>query len=194
MTAHHPFRELLPLQAATLRGRAMKLTANPHRAEDLVQTTLLKAWANRESFRADSNLQAWLFTIMRNTFFSGLRKMRREVEDVDGALAAALIEEPRQEHVIALREVMTAIQLLPYAQRRPLVLMGVLGYSHLEVAEACGCKVGTVKSRVSRARSALYGSLMLDRHGTGSRPAQGTTGTLRPDNASRKVLQSEFTA
>lgn len=155
MTQQHPFHDLLPLQAVSLRRRALKLTSNPHRAEDLVQTTLLKAWSSRDSFRPETNLRAWLFTILRNTFFSEIRKFRREVEDVDGLRAEALFEEPRQEHAVALNELLAVIARLPHDQRRPLVLMGVLGFSQLQAAQACGCTVGTIKSRVSRSRAAL---------------------------------------
>ena len=155
MTERHPFHTLLPQQASPLRRRALKLTSNEHRAEDLVQDTLLKAWVNRDSYRPDTNLRAWLFTILRNTFFSQLRKYRREVEDADGALAETLYEEPRQDHALALHELISAIALLPYAQRRPLVLMGAYGFSQLEAADACRCTVGTVKSRVSRGRATL---------------------------------------
>lgn len=155
MTDRHPFHTLLPQQAPALRRRALKLTSNQHRAEDLVQDTLLKAWANRDSYRPDTHLRAWLFTILRNTFYSDLRKFRREVEDVDGARALALSENPRQEDALALRELLSAIARLPDAQRRPLVLMGAYGYSQLETADACGCTVGTIKSRVSRCRATL---------------------------------------
>jgi len=155
MTERHPFHTLLPQHALSLRCRALRLTANEHRAEDLVQATLLKAWASRDSFQPETNLRAWLFTILRNTFFSDLRKFRREVEDVDDAYAMALFEEPRQDHALALKELIAAIASLPHAQRRPLVLMGVYGFSQLEVADACGCTVGTVKSRVSRGRATL---------------------------------------
>ncbi len=120
-----------------------------------MQATLLKAWEKRDSYRSGSNLRAWLFTILRNTFLSELRKFRREVEDADGAKANALSEEPRQDHALELKEVISAIALLPYDQRRSLVLTGAYGYSQLEVADACGCPVGTVKSRVSRARAVL---------------------------------------
>lgn len=194
MIEQHPFSDLLPRQAVTLRGRAMKLTSNLHRAEDLVQTTLLKAWANRDSYRPESNLRAWLFTIMRNTFFSELRKNRREVADVDGILAAALSEEPPQDHVIALKEVTSAILLLPPAQRRPLVLMGVLGFSQLEVADACGCTVGTVKSRVSRARSALSAALMQTRSdpdGAMLSPSQAIARNISPSAVAHKAMRSE---
>lgn len=155
VTEQHPFHIQLPQQAPALRGRALKLTSNEHRAEDLVQDTLLKAWAKRDKFKPDTNLRAWLYTIMRNTFFSDWRKFRREVQDVDGVYAQALFEEPRQEHALALKELVAAIDLLPDAQRRPLVLVGAFGYSQLEAAKACGCAVGTIKSRVSRSRASL---------------------------------------
>lgn len=160
MIDRHPFHVLLPQHTVALRRRAQNLTSNEHRAEDLVQETFLKAWTHRDSFRPGSNLRAWLFTILRNTFFSDLRKFRREVQDVDGLRAAALSEEPRQEHVLALKELISAAGLLPYAQRRPLVLMGAYGYSQIEAADACQCTVGTIKSRVSRGRATL--SQILD--------------------------------
>ncbi|MFN3823746.1 MAG: sigma-70 family RNA polymerase sigma factor [Pseudorhodobacter sp.] len=168
MTKRHPFHILLPQQTPTLRRRALKLTLNEHRADDLVQATLLKAWASRDRFQQDTNLRAWLFTILRNTFFSELRKYRREVEDVDGVYAQALFEEPRQVHAVALKELVSAIALLPVDQRRPLVLMGVYGFSQLEAADACACTVGTIKSRVSRSRATLdriigQGDLSVDR-------------------------------
>lgn len=155
MTKRHPFHTLLPLQGAALYRRALNLTSNEHKAEDLVQATLLKAWANRDKYIPDTLLRAWLFTIMRNTFFSELRKYRREVEDADGAHMAALSEEPRQEHAATLRELITAIDQLPHPQRQSIILMGAYGFSQNEAATACGCSVGTIKSRVSRSRATL---------------------------------------
>lgn len=155
MTERHPFHILLTPQTPALKHFALRLTADKHRAEDLVQATLLKAWTKRDSFEPDSNLRAWLFTILRNTFYSDLRKYRREVEDIDGTRAAALCEEPRQDHVLALKELISAIGGLPLKQRKPIVLMGGYGFSQLEAAAACGCTVGTIKSRVSRARTTL---------------------------------------
>jgi RNA polymerase sigma-70 factor, ECF subfamily len=155
MSLHHPFHALLPQQLSHLRRRAHSLSPNHHRAEDLVQATLLKAWTNRDSFTPGTNLRAWLFTILRNTFLSELRKMRREIEDVDGALAQRLYEEPNQDHALALKELFGAIALLPKPQGRALVLTGVYGFSQLEAANTCSCTVGTIKSRVSRGRAAL---------------------------------------
>jgi len=178
MIDDHPFHELLPQQVAPLRRRALKLTGNEHRAQDLTQATLLKAWASRDSYCPETNLRAWLFTIMRNTFFSDLRKLRREVEDVDGAFARMLAEAPRQEDALALKELIAAIAELPLTQRQPLVLMGAYGFSQLEAAKACGCTIGTIKSRVSRSRATLNqifahdemtGGARIPRAGTGDR-------------------------
>ena len=155
-TDRHPFEALLPPLMQILHRRALQLTSDNHRAEDLVQATLLKAWANRDKYQPDTLLRAWLFTILRNTFFSDLRKRRREVEDVDGAHALALCEAPRQDDAIALKELMALIAELPEGQIRPLVLMGAYGYSQSEAADACGCTIGTIKSRVSRGRSTLH--------------------------------------
>jgi len=155
LTGNHPFHTQLPPHTLALSRFAMKLTANEHRAEDLVQETFLKAWANRDKFALGTELRGWLFTILRNTFYSDLRKYRRETEDVDGKLAALLFAEPAQEHAVELKELISAIARLPEIHRRPLVLMGVYGFSQLESADVCGCTVGTIKSRVSRARSSL---------------------------------------
>jgi RNA polymerase sigma-70 factor (ECF subfamily) len=123
---------------------------------------------------------------MRNTFFSDLRKLRREVEDVDGLCAQALAEPPRQVDAIALKELIAAIGQLPRAQRRPLVLMGAYGFSQLEAADACGCTIGTIKSRVSRGRATL--SMMLDHYeiDNGSRPTRSST----LERAARSPLQN----
>ena len=155
MTEPHPFHLLLPQHAPVLRRRALKLTANRHRAEDLVQDTLLKAWASRDSYSPDTRLRAWLFTILRNTFYSDLRKRRREVEDADGALALSIIQEPCQEHRLALNELISAMNQLAPAQRDALLMMGAYGFSQVEAAEASGCSIGTIKSRVSRSRTVL---------------------------------------
>lgn len=178
-TDDHPFHMLLPELAPCLRVRALKLTANKHRAEDLVQSTFLKAWAKRDSYEPGTNLRAWLFTILRNTFLSDLRKGRREFEDVDGACARALSEEPRQEHVLALKELISAVATLPETQRQPLVLMGAYGFSQLEAADACGCTVGTIKSRVSRGRATLN-RLMAEDEATIQGPRLSALGAVPP--------------
>lgn len=185
MTERHPFHTLLTPQTQALKHFAQRLTGNEHRAEDLVQVTMLKAWVKRDSFKPDTNLRAWLFTILRNTFYSDLRKYRREVEDVDGLRAAALFEEPRQDHVLALKELIFAIGDLPARQRKPLVLMGAYGFSQLEAAEACGCTVGTIKSRVSRGRTTLC--MVLDHQMTGQDRAAPDADAMTPRHAPRQM-------
>lgn len=160
MAERHPFHILLPPQEPVLRRRAMKLTSNEQWADDMVQATFLKAWANRDKYKPGSQLRAWLFTILYNTFISDLRKLRREVEDIDGAMAATLIEEPRQDHVLALNELIASLALLPSIQRRALMLVGAHGFSQLEAADACGCTIGTIKSRVSRGRTTLNRAIL----------------------------------
>ena len=174
----HPLQLLLPQHAAALFRYALKLSTDPHRAEDLVQETFLKAWAGRDGFSPGTELRAWLFTILRNTFYSGLRKSRREVQDVDGRLAALCVEEPAQDHVVDLNKLISVMALLPEIHRQPIVLMGAFGYSQLEAAEACNCTVGTIKSRVSRGRSQLGQTFGVDpseagKTSTGPRPSTG---------------------
>jgi len=159
VAAGHPFYVLLPTHEISLRCFALKLCANRHRAEDLVQETFLKAWAKRDQFNLGTDLRGWLFTILRNTFYSDLRKYKREVEDIDGKMAATLSHEPSQEHAVELTKLISAIATLPEIHRLPLVLIGMYGYSQREAADACGCAVGTIKSRISRGRNSLNQSL-----------------------------------
>ena len=163
MIARHPFHDQLAAETPALRVLARALTRNEHRAQDLVQDTLMKAWASRDRFRPDTRLRAWLCTILRNTFYSDLRKRRREVEDVDDIFASRLSEGPGQEHALALKEFVAALADLPVTQREALVLVGGAGFTHEEAAQVCGCAVGTVKSRVSRARARLSEVLGIGR-------------------------------
>lgn len=151
----HPFHHQLAEEAPALLRLARHLTRNEHRAQDLAQETLRKAWSARGGYQPGARLRAWLFTILRNTHVSDLRKHRREVEDADGALAAKLPQEGAQEHVMALRELAAAMATLSSEQREALILVGGAGYSHEEAAMETGCAVGTIKSRVSRARARL---------------------------------------
>ncbi|MFN4128782.1 MAG: sigma-70 family RNA polymerase sigma factor [Paracoccaceae bacterium] len=184
----HPFTKLLPEQSLILYRRALRLTVNTHRAEDLVQATLLKAWLHRESFEPGTNLRAWLFTIMRNTFLSELRKYRYEVEDSDGILASNVAEEASQDHALALKELIAAIAHLPITQRKPLLMMGYFGYSQMEAAEACGCTLGTVKSRVSRGR-AILSRLQEPDEVEACKDLGAVSDRLRPPSARRGVAR-----
>jgi RNA polymerase sigma-70 factor, ECF subfamily len=145
-----------------LRAFAVSLCGSVDRADDLVQETLLRALANIDSFRPGTNLTAWLFTILRNHFRSEYRKRRREVEDVDGRHTETLRAQPEQMGRIEMNEFRVALAHLPPDQREALVLVGASGFSYEEAAEICGCAVGTIKSRLSRARSHLATLLEVD--------------------------------
>ncbi|GEP06227.1 sigma-70 family RNA polymerase sigma factor [Methylobacterium oxalidis] len=149
------FRDELIAVLADLRGFALSLVPDAARADDLVQETVLRAWAAQDRFAPGSNLKAWLFTILRNQFYSECRKGKREVEDADGTLAGQLVAPAAQEHGSDLRTIWTHIAKLPPSQREALLLVGAQGLTYEAAAEVIGCQVGTVKSRVSRARSLL---------------------------------------
>lgn len=146
-------------QLPRLRAFAKSMARNPDRSDDLVQETLAKAWANRSKFREGTNLRAWLFTILRNTYFSELRSRRGEVSDSDGQHAAQLTSPPAQIHHIELQDVAHAFEGLTAVQREALFLVGVSGLSYDAAASIGGCAVGTIKSRVSRARKILVHKL-----------------------------------
>jgi RNA polymerase sigma-70 factor (ECF subfamily) len=145
----------------SLRAFAISLTRDADRAEDLVQETVLRAISKHKQFVAGTNLQAWLFTILRNQFFSEHRKSMREVEDGDGSYAATMIALPDQEDRIMIHDLEAALHKLPEGQREAILLVGVDGLSYEEAAQVLGCAVGTVKSRVNRARNCLAEALRL---------------------------------
>ena len=145
-----------------LRAFALSLAVSPTTADDLVQETLLKAWQNQHRFEPGSNLKAWLCTIMRNQFYTECRKRKREVEDADGTLAAQVVAPAAQEASSDLRRVWQHLGRLPAAQREALVLVAAQGMTYEAAADLIGCQVGTMKSRVSRARSFLVGSLGME--------------------------------
>ncbi len=144
-----------------LRAFAVSLCGNPDRADDLVQETLVKAWSNLSSFSEGTNLAAWLFTILRNIYYSEYRKRRREVADSDGAIAARLATAPAQSGHMDFLDFRTALQKLPADQREALILIGASGLSYEEAAGVCNCAVGTMKSRVNRARNRLVELLAI---------------------------------
>src|SRR6056297_2722093 len=138
-----------------MRAFALSLTRNASLADDLVQDTVVKAWSNFDKFAAGTNLRAWLFTILRNTFYSNRRKAKREVADVDGVFAAGLAEKPSHDGRLQMKDFMVAFGIIPVEQREALLLVGASGFSYEEAAETCGVAVGTIKSRANRARRAL---------------------------------------
>ncbi len=154
-------RDAIVTHLGPMRAFALSLTRNSAAADDLVQDTLVKAWKNFGSFQPGTKLQAWLFTILRNTFYSDRRKAKREVADVDGAFAAMLSEKPAHDGRLALSDFFVAFVQLPVEQREALTLVGASGYAYEEAAQTCGVAVGTIKSRVNRGRLRLIELLQI---------------------------------
>jgi RNA polymerase sigma factor (sigma-70 family) len=138
-----------------LRGFAWSLSRNGSDADDLVQDTLVKAWSHRDKFEPGTNLRAWLFTILRNTYYTAVVRRRREVRDETGRYAAGLSSAATQEWGVAIRALQAALAQLPDEHREALILIGAAGLTYEEAAEICGCALGTIKSRVNRARARL---------------------------------------
>ena len=176
----------------SLRAFAISLSGNVDRADDLVQETLLRALANIHSFQPGTNMPAWLFTILRNLFRSEYRKRRREVEDADGSYAETLkiasrADQPRRVRGVHRR----AEQAAAEDQREALILVGASGFSYEEAAEICGCAVGTIKSRVNRARTRLAEVLRSTAPTTSvptARPARCSPATTSPNNFGTEIL------
>jgi RNA polymerase sigma-70 factor (ECF subfamily) len=151
-----------------LRNFALHLTRDPTQSDDLVQGTLLRAWVGLDHFQPGTNLEAWLFTILRNSFYSEHRKRRREVEDPDGGFARRLMVQPEQESKLMLDDLQEALIRLPSGQRTALLLVAEQGKSYETAAALCGVAVGTLKSRVNRARTQLAAMLQMEsRHDLG---------------------------
>ncbi|MBI5470359.1 sigma-70 family RNA polymerase sigma factor [Candidatus Kaiserbacteria bacterium] len=147
-----------------LRAFAISLTANPDTADDLVQDTLLKAWAASESFDMGTNMRAWLFTILRNTHVSNMRRNRREVNPGDTAyqqMAESLAVPGGQQSNIDMMEFKRALEILPQDQLEALLLVGGAGFSYEQASKIAEVPVGTIKSRVNRARGTLTRELKI---------------------------------
>ena len=164
-----------------LRAFAISLSGDASHADDLVQETLLKAWSHLATFETGTNLKAWLFTILRNSYFSNHRKRRHEVEDVDGYLTEGLATAPDQLSHMDLLDLGAALAKLPSDQREAVILVGAEGFSYEDVATIAGCAVGTVKSRVSRARARLCELLRLESGGAESSPGQKVQKPEKPN-------------
>src|SRR6184192_2721842 len=171
-------RDQMLAAVPSLRAFAISLSGNVDRADDLVQETLLRALANIDSFQRGTNMSAWLFTILRNLFRSEYRKRRREVEDTDGSYAESLKSHPEQNSRLEFQEFRAALAKLPPDQREALILVGASGFSYEEAAAICECAVGTIKSRVNRARTRLADLLALE------------DGDFGPDQPSQAVLSA----
>lgn len=162
---HEQLKAILP----RLRVYALSLTRDRDAAEDLVHDTVIKALTGRQSFEPGTNLSAWVFRIQRNEFISGLRRQRPTVP-VDTAIAETLSHQPHQESRLVMREFMSAFGKLAATQREALLLAVLEGQSYEVIAAHTGVSVGTVKSRISRARDTLE-RLLLEGD-TSERPAR----------------------
>ena len=145
-----------------MRAFAISLSGSISLADDLVQEALLRAWSKSDRFQPGTSLRAWLFTILRNIYYSNYRKRAREVQDSDGAYARRLTVPGDQESHLDLEDFRKAMAKLPPEQREVLTLIGASGLSYEEAAVICEVEIGTIKSRLSRARSKLVELLGLD--------------------------------
>ena len=171
------FRDGLLAAIPSLRAFGISLIGTVDKADDLVQETLVKAWAKQDSFVPGTNLKAWLFTILRNEFYTQMRKRGREVTDTEGIHAAKLAGHPEQIGHLDMQDFRQALEKLPPDQREAIILVGASGFSYEEAAEVCDCAVGTIKSRVSRARTRLGEILGID-----------GDGEYGPDNISLQMI------
>jgi len=138
-----------------LRAFAVSLSGKWHLADDLAQETLTKAWRSRRSFVPGSNLKAWLFTILRNEYYSQQRRAWRQADwDQDWAEAMPAVSD-QQDWAVELSDTASAMEALPDEQRKALLLVGAAGLSYEEAAKHTTMALGTMKSRVARARRAL---------------------------------------
>jgi RNA polymerase sigma-70 factor (ECF subfamily) len=174
-------REELITHLGAMRAFAVSLTRNRVSADDLVQDTILKAWTRIESYTPGTNMRAWLFTILRNTFYSDRRKAAREEADVDGKLAKRLAVKPADEGRLIWGDFCRAFARLPDEQREALILVGALGFRYAEAAKTCGVAIGTIKSRTSRGRRSLAVTLQRD----------DVTGIVEPDRVIVAVLNAQ---
>ena len=156
------FRDDLVAEIKNLRAFAISLSGSVSLADDLVQETLLRAWSKSDKFQPGTSLRAWLLTILRNIYYSNYRKRAREVQDSEGAYARRLTVSGDQESHLDLEDFRKALTKLPAEQREVLTLVGASGLSYEEAAAICQVEIGTIKSRLSRARAKLVELLALE--------------------------------
>jgi len=150
-----PFQDQVVALIPRLRAYAMSLSGSSAEADDIVQDALMRAWRFRDGYQMGTNLRAWLYRIVRNAFYTHAAKRRDTIEDVDGRWAATLSCTPDQEWRVQYGELLRAMGQLSPDARDALLLVVSSGLSYQEAAEICGCAVGTMKSRVNRARGRL---------------------------------------
>lgn len=153
------FKRELTAVAPHLRAFARGLCGRADMADDLVQETLLKAWAAQDRFQPGTSMRAWTFVILRNAYLTDMRRNRFRGEYDEGVAERVLTAPAGQEEPIHLSDLHRALLTLPAERREALLLVGAGGFSYEEAAEICGCAVGTIKSRVGRARATLNAML-----------------------------------
>ena len=164
-----------------LRAFARTLCGDAAAADDLAQDATLKAWDARSSFQMGTNMKAWTFMILRNQFYSEKRRSWRQSQLDQEAAERTLVATDDPAAPVALDEMRLAMGMLPNEQREALILVGAGGFAYEEAADICGCAVGTVKSRVSRARRALQGILEQGAYSRDGSPAGEAMRTILND-------------
>ena len=173
-------RELVQL-IPHLRAFARTLAGDPASADDLAQDAMVKAWDARASYQMGTNMKAWTFMILRNQFYSEKRRAWRQTQLDQEAAERTLVAVDDPEAPVALDELRLGLGMLPPEQREALVLVGAGGFAYEEAAEICGCAVGTVKSRVSRARRALQAILEEGAYNRDGRSASDAMSAILAD-------------
>ena len=175
------FKKQLAQVIPHLRAFGRSLSGSRDLADDLVQETLLKAWAARQRFQAGTNMRAWTFIILRNLYLSQMRRARFKGEWDDLVADRILAAPASQDRHVEMADMQRALLHLPQPQREALILVGAGGFAYEEAAEICNVAVGTIKSRVARGRVALE-ALMSE----GKLPSRAE----QPDNNGQTVLDT----
>ena len=160
LAADQQFRDQLVALIPSLRSFARGLCGWRDMADDMAQEAMMRGWAARSSFIPGTNFRAWMFTILRNQFYTTIRKDKRMTSWDPEVAERVLIEAPSQQEAIHVADVAKALQKLPPEQREVLLLIGANGATYEEAAEVIGCAIGTIKSRLARGRKAL--ALLID--------------------------------
>jgi RNA polymerase sigma-70 factor (ECF subfamily) len=182
------FHNLLVENLPRMRAYALMLTRNPAHADDLLQDMAFHALRAQNQFEMGTNFVAWLYRIMRNDFVTSLRRAKRAPTPMNDALEQTLCYNAGQEDVIMTNQVHTAMGKLPVSQREVLVLVCASGLSYEEAAEAMNCSVGTVKSRLWRARAHMQKILLGDE---AAEAAEAEVVSERPRAAARKQVAGD---
>ena len=157
LAADQKFRDDLVALIPSLRSFARGLCGWRDMADDLAQDAMMRGWAARASYTPGTNFRAWMFMILRNQFYTTIRKNKRMTSWDPEVAERVLVEAPSQQSAIHVADVAKALQKLPAEQREVLLLVGANGVSYEEASEIIGCAIGTIKSRLARGRKALSG-------------------------------------